>query len=35
MPAEAAIYPAEVDARPHPDGLRSICFAPIFSEYWR
>ena len=34
MPAEAAIYPAEVDARPHPGGQRTLLCANIF-EYWR
>lgn len=34
MPAEAAIYPAEVDARPHPGGQRALLCANIF-EYWR
>ena len=34
MPAEAAIYPAEVDARPHPGGQRTLPCANIF-EYWR
>jgi len=29
MPAEAAIYPAEVDARPHPDGQRDLLCANI------
>ena len=34
MPAEAAIYPAEVDTRPHPGGQRTLLCANIF-EYWR
>ena len=33
-PEEAAIYPAEVDARPHPGGQRTLLCANIF-EYWR